>query len=347
MSNLYNILKSIIENMNTLVRSVNGVKPKKNGNVDLPQPDWNQSTAEASDYIKNRTHWTERVKGQLIEKSNFTISSDQDFPLAFFPNNVAKICEGATCTVNFDGKVYTVKTVNMEESIVFGNFGLLGAGENTGEPFLGMFETSDSSGIVVDDSGLYGIVCILAEPDTEHTISFEIETDVVHKLGSKYVEHPVVFKPSGDGSQPFEIPIFSDDLNCSGDHNDIKWHFDGDSKQYSLVIPRLSELSDNCSILEGGGLYFSANFIIHSNSNSTVFKQEGQQDAFEKYNSYRRYGYVDVIPDDEGTKYRVRCVPLSDNMKQGFLAYKTSKTNGYRLLCVNAYADRVEFVHLI
>ena len=54
MSNLYKILKSIIEKLNALVRSVNGVKPDAKGNVDLPQPDWEQNDETAKDYIKDR-----------------------------------------------------------------------------------------------------------------------------------------------------------------------------------------------------------------------------------------------------------------------------------------------------
>lgn len=44
MSNLYNLLKRIIEKLNATVKSVN----------ELPQSDWNQNDETAHDYVKNR-----------------------------------------------------------------------------------------------------------------------------------------------------------------------------------------------------------------------------------------------------------------------------------------------------
>lgn len=67
MKNLYNILKSIIEKLNTLVRSVNGIKPDKTGNVELAlseTPDWGQNDPTAKDYIKNRPFFAE--EGEVI-----------------------------------------------------------------------------------------------------------------------------------------------------------------------------------------------------------------------------------------------------------------------------------------
>ena len=55
------------------VKTVNGMEPDENGNIEVQagvQSDWNQNDPEAADYVKNRTHWVERLFEPIVWDGN-------------------------------------------------------------------------------------------------------------------------------------------------------------------------------------------------------------------------------------------------------------------------------------
>lgn len=175
MKNLYNILKAIIEKLNTLVWSVNGVKPDKTGNVELAQPDWNQNDNTKKDYIKNRTHYVESVETELISKTEFTISDKNPYDLTidYMPN------KGDSCKVIFDGVSYVRQVKIFDNVIAVGNAAIAGADyDDTGEPFI----------IAFWFDGDMMFASVIAQALGSHTIAMSWFHDVVHTLDPKYIK---------------------------------------------------------------------------------------------------------------------------------------------------------------
>lgn len=95
MSNLYNLLKTIIEKLNATKDTVNN----------LPQPDWNQNDETAHDYVKNRPFYEGKGRVQLFQDQvNVTTQSDDTYYVADLNSNLPNLISG-TITVQFYGEV--------------------------------------------------------------------------------------------------------------------------------------------------------------------------------------------------------------------------------------------------
>ena len=141
---------------------------------DLPQPDWNQNDEAASDYIKNRPFYTtDPVKTVLLEETSVEITENGGYNV--IPTNV-EIVAGDIYFVTWNGTEYEcVAYMFNGQMTAIGNLGLVGAGEDTGEPFL--IATQD--GVVV--------LMICASEAGTHTVSISanITTDI--KMDEKYL----------------------------------------------------------------------------------------------------------------------------------------------------------------
>ena len=80
MSNLYNLLKTIIEKLNATKDTVNN----------LPQPDWNQNDSAAPDYVKNRPFYLEKTLFIELTKDDFTVN-DQDGRFKYMYRSTPKL----------------------------------------------------------------------------------------------------------------------------------------------------------------------------------------------------------------------------------------------------------------
>ena len=99
MSNLYNLLKTIIEKLNSTKDTVNN----------LPQPDWNQNDDTQPDYVKNRPFYNET---KIVTVEN---AADTDVQLDGFPAFVT----GDTVNVNVDGVEHSLVAYYDEDEGVF------------------------------------------------------------------------------------------------------------------------------------------------------------------------------------------------------------------------------------
>lgn len=127
------------------------------------QPDWNQNDSNASDYVKNRTHYEESTYVDYVLNTSGTSIVGLSMPEV-----------GETITVKING-VESAETVKEAES------GLIGVSYK----YIGNIDfdslTSGGTGWCVAE--VQGHANGLANPDTTITI----ETIVVHKINNKFI----------------------------------------------------------------------------------------------------------------------------------------------------------------
>ena len=164
MSNLYNLLKTIIEKLNATKDTVNN----------LPQPDWNQNNSAAPDYVKNRPFYTgDPVETEIIPKTTVAFTEDSGVTTATWPESF-DLVDGKTYCVYWDGTDYVCTGILFNGTVpILGNLGLIGAGEDTGEPFVFL------------NQGHWLVAS--TESATEHVIGIsEFSVEVV-KIDKKYL----------------------------------------------------------------------------------------------------------------------------------------------------------------
>lgn len=159
------------------------------------QPDWNQNDPTKPDYVKNRTHYTERQEVEYLPYSARTFTEGgcdyyeeivgSGAENASFPFKWQKFAE---VIITFDGVKYTYNLDPVFPS--FGNIAILGAPEDTGEPFacnLNNFLVRVQS--TDDSTHSFGIVGVIVE---NHAIPEKY-------LPSKVTELPKIYEEMGFG----------------------------------------------------------------------------------------------------------------------------------------------------
>ena len=99
--------------------------------------DWNENDPTKPDYIKNRPFYTgDPVETVFVEESTVPFTdSNQGLYIAEFQSNFAPTV-GEVYKVSWDGTVYECTCVDFNGGTVIGNLSIMGAGSDTGEPFL-------------------------------------------------------------------------------------------------------------------------------------------------------------------------------------------------------------------
>ena len=133
--------------------------------ADMPeqvQGDWNQNDDTQPDYVKNRPFYTgDPVENVLVEESTVTFADSNDGGYAAELPPTFEATVGETYKVSWDGTVYecTCAAVSEIPFPLIGNLSIIGAGSDTGEPFLMGVRTG------------VGIVILTADTSVSHTIS--------------------------------------------------------------------------------------------------------------------------------------------------------------------------------
>lgn len=149
--------------------------------------DWNENDPVSPNYIKNRTHWTEKKEEIIYVFNNYSFESADVGGL--YGINGEYNCEtdpkiNQTYTVIFDGEEYKCKCNEFsmddtsEDLTCIGNLGIIGAGADTGEPFL-----------IVFDKAAYDRISFITNTIGLHTISIYKNdiVETVYKLDAKYL----------------------------------------------------------------------------------------------------------------------------------------------------------------
>lgn len=149
------------------------------GGGDVTTPDWNQNDATASDYVKNRPFYTgDPVETVLVEESTVSFQNSGSGLSLGIIQSTFEATVGETYKVSWDGTVYECICTSFNDMPGIGNLSILGAGSDTGEPFL----------MVVENGR--GIEIYTADTSASHTISISGFVQEVVKIDKKYLVQP-------------------------------------------------------------------------------------------------------------------------------------------------------------
>ena len=156
------------------------------------QPDWNQNDSTAADYVKNRPFYTgDPVETVLVEESTVTFTDDGGMYMGQLESTFSATV-GETYKVSWDGTTYECACVYYRGATVIGNLSIVGAGSDTGEPFL-----------MYVNNGI-ALVIYTADTTSSHTFSISGTAPQVVKINPKYL--PIPFKPKGKSYLTFSSP---------------------------------------------------------------------------------------------------------------------------------------------
>ena len=158
------------------------------------QPDWNQNDSTQPDYVKNRPFYMGApVETVLVEESTVTFAKNGSLYGAMFPKTF-EATVGNIYKVSWDGSDYECTCADFNNTPVIGNLSIMGAGSDTGEPFV--------MGIL---NGAR-IQIITADTSASHTFSISRFVQEVVKIDEKYLpELPYMDKVNPTGTGAFSL----------------------------------------------------------------------------------------------------------------------------------------------
>lgn len=171
------------------------------------QTDYLQNDTAAKDYIKNRPFYTgDPVDTVLVEESTVDFAVQDGMYTALWPDSSANFeaVEGKTYKVYFDGVLYICVAKLFSSLLIIGNTGLLGVGEDTGEPFIIINQSGSTWNIATTDTS------------PSHVLSIRTIDNEIKQIDSKYLpmasdsEYGVVKK-----SEIITSYVFSNDVKVS------------------------------------------------------------------------------------------------------------------------------------
>ena len=140
------------------------------------QPDWNQNDETAPDYVKNRPFYTGNpVETVLVEESTVSFAAEGGMYMGKLESTF-EATVGETYKVYWDGVAYECACVNFNNMPFIGNLSIIGAGSDTGEPFI--------IGISNDE----GIQIWAADTSASHTVSISGLVAPIVKIPAKYID---------------------------------------------------------------------------------------------------------------------------------------------------------------
>lgn len=144
-------------------------------------PDWNQNDESASDYVRNRTHYTEDGMVEILPECQ----PEWDDVEGSFVNSLTTIpTAGNTYTIKWNGVEYECVAQDISimapGAVLFGNgtaMDIPGAVDN-GEPFVI---------VAADTEGMKACIAMPLDGTTELTLAICCNGEVIHKLDNKYL----------------------------------------------------------------------------------------------------------------------------------------------------------------
>ena len=167
--------------------------------ITAQKADWNQNDETAVDYIKNRPFYENSIVTYIVPESTVAFSEANGQMVAAWPDSFDAV-EGQTYTVSWDGTDYECELTKLNSVPVIpaiGNLSIIGAGPDTGEPFLFMYQ--NQWGVISNDSA------------SEHVISIKIVTPgEIKTLDEKFlpaVSGLIVKSSTANSTKKFKITV--------------------------------------------------------------------------------------------------------------------------------------------
>lgn len=140
------------------------------------QSDWNQNDYTQPDYVKNRPFYTgDPVETVLVEESTVPFTENHGVYIVELKSTFSATV-GETYKVSWDGTVYECTCVDFSDMIIIGNLSIMGAGSDTGEPFLMSVYNGQE------------IVIFTADTSASHTFSISGIVTPIVKIPAKYID---------------------------------------------------------------------------------------------------------------------------------------------------------------
>ena len=214
----------------------NGLIKEDIGGGGGAQSDWNQNDETAADYVKNRPFYTgDPVETVLVEESTVSFAESGGGYIADLQSTF-EATVGETYSVSWDGTAYECTCVSSNNRPVIGNLSILGAGSDTGEPFVVMFINSNHTMIGTADTS------------ASHTFSIsKYSAGEVVKIDEKYLPDPpndpyIIIKKSTSDEYSCnmtydEIATLYAKYSDASELHDIRYNifYDDGSRQYRCV----------------------------------------------------------------------------------------------------------------
>lgn len=145
------------------------------GGVGSVQPDWNQNDETQPDFVKNRPFYTGNTVETVLVEESTTAFSDEGGAYGGEVTSTFSATVGNTYMVYWDGTVYESVCADYRAGLTaIGNLSIVGAGADTGEPFI----------IVPNGSSIY---IYTADTSASHTFSISGFVPEVVKIPDKYI----------------------------------------------------------------------------------------------------------------------------------------------------------------
>ena len=143
--------------------------------------------------------------------------------------NAFKIVDGQTYTVNWDGAEYECVCSVFNSMLVLGNLSIMGAGGDTGEPFVYGYNTDQAVGM-------------FATLDTaaSHTISVKTAKEVITPMAEEFLRKDVIVNIVGEKSDAVGNTYLLFDktdeeiYNALDNGSTVKLNYYGNNLQYDL-----------------------------------------------------------------------------------------------------------------
>ena len=153
------------------------------------QSDWNQNDSTQPDYVKNRPFYTgNTVETVLVEERTVEFADAGGIYIAQFPSTFESTV-GETYKVYWDGTAYECICVDFIDKTVIGNQSIVGAGSDTGEPFI----MAVKNGVEIQIAA--------ADTSASHTFSISGLVQEVVKIDRKYLPDTIATKSEVEAAQ--------------------------------------------------------------------------------------------------------------------------------------------------
>ena len=255
------------------------------------QPDWNQNDSTAADYVKNRPFYTgDSVETVLVEDINVSFSNPHASIYYGLVPTTIELIAGETYKVSWDGATYECVCESIMGHPAIGNPSIMGAGADTGEPFLILPRIADNQGIEV----------YTLDTSTSHTISISsfVASEVV-KIPDKYI------------SDTFR------DIIIAG--NPLEWSNYEWNNYYALFLSgKLLQITTDADSIKRGYVlsmfYGTTSKISFIDSSGNLYNLQNNSDAGELYwvplltttgDLYLRYRQNASSPSDDTLEYAI------------------------------------------
>lgn len=160
---------------------LSGVQAWTRGEIRKSTADWNQNDQNADNYIKNRTHWEEKV----TKEESFMIAKEFDLSEEGYLEwaNIPILTAGQKYVVDWNGERYEclAKLDSYGETVYLGNPHLGEWYENpaSSEPFFIATFSKDQWSMICCEPGIYTVEILLPAGRT-----------IIHKLDKKFLDLP-------------------------------------------------------------------------------------------------------------------------------------------------------------